>query len=121
MIPKFNALLEAAATHGASDLHVIAGVPPAFRINGEIILADEDAITEQEAVEMAYSLLNHEQSSTFDSEWELCVSLRHEAAGRIRATIYRRNGSPELSIRFCGHRIATREELGLPKKIDELA
>jgi len=26
-----------------------------------------------------------------------------------------------VSIRFCGHRIASREELGLPKKIDELA
>ncbi len=121
MIPKFHALLATAAEHGASDLHIIAGVPPAFRINGEIIIADEDAVTEQEALEMAYSLLNHEQSSTFDSEWELCVSLRHEAAGRIRVTIYRRNGSPELSIRFCGHRIASREELGLPKKIDELA
>jgi twitching motility protein PilT len=121
MIPSLNALLQAAADHGASDLHIIAGVPPAFRINGEIILADEDAITEQESVEMAYSLLNHEQSSIFDAEWELCVSLRHEAAGRIRVTMYRRNGSPELSIRFCGHQIASRQTLGLPKKLDELA
>jgi len=38
--PKLNALLEAAAEHGASDLHIIAGVPPAFRITGEIILAE---------------------------------------------------------------------------------
>ncbi len=121
MTPKFHVLLQAATEHAASDLHIVAGVPPAFRINGEIILADEDAITEQEAMEMAYSLLNHEQSSTFDSEWELCLSLRHEVAGRIRVTFYRRNGSPEMSIRFCGHRIASREELGLPKRLDELA
>src|SRR6185436_17597643 len=35
-------------------------------------------------------------------------------------TFYRRNGHPELSLRFCGERIATREELGLPDRLDEL-
>jgi twitching motility protein PilT len=42
-------------------------------------------------------------------------------AGRVRATFYRRNGHPEMSFRFCGERIATREELGLPERIDDLA
>jgi twitching motility protein PilT len=39
----------------------------------------------------------------------------------MRATMYRRNGHPELSIRFCGEKIPSREQLGLPPKIDELA
>jgi twitching motility protein PilT len=42
-------------------------------------------------------------------------------AGRIRVTFYKRSGHPEMSFRFCGERIATREELGLPAKIDEMA
>jgi twitching motility protein PilT len=42
-------------------------------------------------------------------------------AGRVRVTFYRHNGFPELSLRFCGDRIATREALGLPEKIDDLA
>ena len=37
---KLDSLLAAAKQHNASDLHLIAGVPPAYRINGEIILAD---------------------------------------------------------------------------------
>src|SRR5436309_15633572 len=45
----------------------------------------------------------------------------HRVAGRVRATFYRRNGHPEMSCRFCGDRISTREELGLPDKIDELS
>jgi twitching motility protein PilT len=68
-----------------------------------------------------YSLLNEEQRAKFDRDWELCISLPHSAAGRIRVTFYRRDGHPELSIRFCGERIPSREELGLPAKIDELA
>jgi twitching motility protein PilT len=99
----------------------VAGVPPAFRVNGEIIIADEDALTQAEITRMADSLLNEQQKKKFDQEGELCISLLHPKAGRVRATFYRRNGSAEMSFRFCGERIASREELGLPDKIDELA
>jgi twitching motility protein PilT len=113
--------LSAAADYYASDLHLVTGVPPAFRVNGEIIIADGDALTEEEVNSMADSLLNEQQKRKFDQEWELCISLLHSVAGRVRATFYRRNGHPELSLRFCGERIATREELGLPARLDELA
>jgi twitching motility protein PilT len=116
-----NRLLCAAAEYDASDLHLIAGVPPAFRVNGEIIMADEDALSETKLNEMADNLLNEQQKTKFLAEWELCISLQHPVAGRLRATFYRRNGHPEMSLRFCGDRIASREELGLPEKIDELA
>jgi twitching motility protein PilT len=119
--PILDRLLSAAAEFDASDLHLVVGVPAAFRVNGEIIIADEDALSENELEEIAYSLLNEQQRKKFDTEWELCISLLHSAAGRVRATFYRRNGHPEMSLRFCGERIASREELGLPERIDDLA
>ena len=118
---NLNRLLSAANEFDASDLHLVVGVPPAFRVNGEIIIADEDALTEGEVTTMAESLLNEQQKRKFDQEWELCISLLHSVAGRVRATFYRRNGHPEMSLRFCGDKIASREELGLPPKIDDLA
>src|SRR6266550_1941365 len=114
-------LLSAAGDFDASDLHLVAGVPAAFRVNGEIIIADEDALSEQQVEQMADSLLNEQQRRKFDEEWELCISLLHRNAGRIRATFYRRNGHAEMSLRFCGERISSRQELGLPEKLDELA
>ena len=113
--------LAAANEFDASDLHLVAGVPPAFRVNGEIILAEEDALSEADLNTIAECLLNEQQRKKFEQEWELCISLLHRTAGRIRATFYRRNGHPEMSFRFCGDRIATREDLGLPEKIDDLA
>ena len=118
---NLDRFLTAANDFDASDLHLVVGVPPAFRVNGEIIIADEDALAESEVEQIAWSLLNEQQRKKFDQEWELCISLLHQTAGRIRATFYRRNGHPEMSFRFCGDRIATREELGLPEKVDELA
>lgn len=118
---KLNRFLSAATDYEASDLHLIGGVPPAYRVNGEIIIADADALTQEEVAAMADSLLNEQQRKKFDQEWELCISLLHSVAGRVRTTFYRRNGQPEMSFRFCGGRIAAREELGLPDRIDELA
>src|SRR5262245_5946338 len=118
---NLDRLLSAAGEYDASDLHLVAGVPPAFRVNGEIIIADEDALSEADVEKIAYGLLNEQQRKKFDQEWELCISLLHRAAGRLRATFYRRNGHAEMSFRFCGERIATREELGLPDKVEDLA
>ncbi len=114
-------LLAAAKDFDASDLHLVSGVPPAFRVNGEIIIADEDVLTEEQITAMSDGLLNEHQRLKFEQEWELCISLLHSEAGRVRVTFYKRNGHPELSLRFCGERVSTREELGLPDRIDELA
>lgn len=114
-------LLSQAVERSASDLHLVAGAPPAFRINGEIILADEAPLSPAALAELAETLLSQEQRESFEREWELCTSLRHAAAGRMRVTLYRCNGHPEFSFRFCGEYIASREELGLPAKLDELA
>ena len=119
--PRLDRFLAAANEFGASDLHLIAGVPPAYRVNGEIILADEDVLTSGEIEPMAFGLLNEVQQRKFEQEWELCISLLHSSTGRVRVTFYRRNGHPELSFRFCGDRIPGRDELGLPAKIDELS
>jgi twitching motility protein PilT len=119
--PRLDHLISAAIDLAASDLHLIVGVPPAFRVNGEIVLADEDALTTEGLAGIAFNLLNAEQREQFEREWELCISLPHKIAGRVRVTLYRRNGSPEISIRFCGRRVPTREELGLPAKIEEMA
>lgn len=120
-ISPLDRLFALAQEYEASDLHLIAGVPPAFRVNGEIILAESDVLLESDIDEIAFRLLNDGQREKFESEWELCISMRHPVAGRVRVTFYMRNGHPELSFRFCGDRISTRDELGLPTRIDDLA
>jgi twitching motility protein PilT len=118
---SLDRLLREAIDFSASDLHLIAGVPPAYRVNGDILFGEGEVLSVAEIAVMAERLLNVEQRRTFEREWELCISVQHDIAGRIRVTFYRRNGHPELSIRFCGSRIPTRDDLGLPLKLDELA
>ncbi len=121
MTPQLDRLLTLVAKERASDLHLIVGLPPTLRINGEIILADTDAVAAAENIHLVETLLNDAQRTVFERDWELCISLHHPTVGRMRVTIYRRNSVPELSIRFCGTRVFSREELGLPARIDDLA
>ncbi len=118
---SLDSLLSSAKKHKASDLHLIVGVPPAYRINGDIILAATDSLVAKDINEIASSLLNEEQRAKFDRDWELCTSLYHQTAGRIRVTFYKKDGHAELCFRFCGESIKTRQELGLPDRIDDLA
>ena len=98
--PQLDRLLSCVNEFDASDLHLVAGVPPAFRVNGEIIIADEDALTEEQITAMVDSLLNEQQKQKFEQEWELCISLLHSVAGRVRATFYRRNNRIQLLLNF---------------------
>ena len=38
--PELESFLATALDLRASDLHIIAGVPPAFRVNGDILFGD---------------------------------------------------------------------------------
>jgi twitching motility protein PilT len=68
---NLNRLLSAVNDYDASDLHLVAGIPPAFRVNGEIIIADEDALTEEEIDAMAGSLMNEQQRKKFEQVCEM--------------------------------------------------
>src|SRR3989442_15920499 len=96
--PQLNKLLGEAASYCASDLHLIAGVPPAYRVNGEIILADQDALTAEAVTEMALVMLNELQREKFEREGELCISMMHATAGPGRGEFFRRGGHPERSV-----------------------
>ena len=67
--PEIDRLLQGGADLGASDLHVIAGVPAAFRVNGEIILAEEEPFSADEVTAMSYSLLSEAQRQKFELVW----------------------------------------------------
>lgn len=121
MNPHFllDSILTEAVRHHASDLHLIAGLPAALRVNGEIIFTGADALSADHLDAIGALLLNADQQEKFEREWELCVSLNHATAGRLRVTVYRHNGRTEFSFRFCGSHIPGREELGLPAKVDD--
>ncbi len=118
---RLTAMLDLARRHDASDVHVIANLPPAFRVGGEIIMAKADPVSQGELKAMATSALTEIQMQRFERERELCVSYRHQTCGRIRLSLYFRLGIPEMAIRMVNTKVRSAEELRLPAVIDEWA
>ena len=118
---EMRQILVTARTLSASDVHLVAGLPPAFRVDGEIAVADTAPLTRDDTHRLTYGLLNDEQRSVLETDLELCFSLVDETLGRFRVNAYYHAGNPELAVRLCAERIPTAEELGLPSVIDDLA
>jgi len=117
---RFTSMLRAAREYQASDIHVLAGLPPAFRVSGEILIADWEAFTREELAELACVLLNEAQRERLEAERELCISIYYEDLGRLRVSFYHRMGVPELAIRMCNLEVKSADELMLPPLVDEL-
>src|SRR5262245_21279564 len=113
-------LLQTGRRHGASDIHLIVGLPPVFRVNGEIVMAKYEPLSAGTARELAYERLNGDQKEKFERTWQLCYSTTFDEKERARVTLYYRNGCPELSIRLSETLIRSREDLRLPPLVDEL-
>jgi twitching motility protein PilT len=114
-------ILKGARRFGASDVHLIRGISPALRVNGEVRLIDGEALEEASLRAMIDGLLNDRQREVFAREWQLCFSRHWDGIGRFRASIYLHAGIPEMAIRLCETSVRPRSELGLPPVVDELA
>lgn len=116
---EMDRVLSLARRENASDIHVVAGLPPMFRINGEMVLADAPPLSAEDTSRLCLGLLNEEQKKTFEREWQLCCSIHDPKLGRFRVSIYYRASNPEMAIRPVMDHIKTREELGLPVQIED--
>ena len=117
---EVRSILALARKANASDIHIVAGLPPLFRINGEIILADSPPLERSDTKRMCYSLLNDEQIKVFEKDWQICCSVYDKDFGRFRVSIYYQSSNPEMSLRPVMHSIKTREELNLPVHVEDL-
>jgi len=114
-------LMKEARSRNASDLHLIAGVSPALRINGEIILLNQPPLEPPQLRTMVDEILNEEQRKHLEKEREICFSLFDAERARARITVYFHAGNPEVSVRLCTFAIPSAAMLGLPPIIDDLA
>jgi twitching motility protein PilT len=115
----FHDLLKIMIERKASDLHLIAGLPPALRVRGELIpLAEVEKFTPQSVKDLVYSVLTTHQKNVFEndpeSRNELDFGYGIPGVGRFRFNVHVSRGSVGASVRALADRIPSLEELGLP-------
>jgi twitching motility protein PilT len=115
---NFNELIETAKTHGASDLHLEAGLPPALRIRGALrVLADP--IQAESLLEMARELIGTEEWPIFLQRRSFDLS-RTIAGARCRINILQSARGVGMAIRLLASFQATLEKLNLHPDLKKL-
>jgi twitching motility protein PilT len=121
MRPMLDQILRGAREVMASDIHLVRGVPPAFRVSGEIRLASKcEPLDEPALRSLLDELLDEKHRKILDEKWQLCFSKYWDGVGRFRASIYFHGGVPEMAIRVSERTVRQRQELRLPTIVDEL-
>lgn len=112
-------LLRSLIERGGSDLHLSAGAPPKFRIDGELTDAASEVLTPADTKRLVYSVLNAEQIAKFEKELELDLSFGISNLGRFRTNAFMQRGAVGGVFRVIPFKIKTFEELGLPREVCE--
>ena len=113
-------LIKVGISKKASDIHITVGIPPTFRINGDLYEHGEKMLKPKETKELVKSVLNEEQLEILNKQGEIDVSFSSSGVGRFRVNAYKQRGSYGMALRIIPLTIPTMEELGLPLVVKEL-
>jgi len=119
---EIKKLLKLVIDKQASDLHLVVGVPPYLRIDGQLLAAEGEAVLQAETAKaLIFPLLTAEQKNLFLVNKDLDFSVEFGELGRFRVNVYFQKGTMAAALRLIGTKIRTIEELKLPKVCYQLS
>lgn len=115
-------ILATAVELGASDIHIVVGLPPMVRIVGDMVpLEDFGEVSPEAAKEMVYGILYEDQIQKFEETLELDCSYHIPGVSRFRMNVYLHKDGVGAVLRVIPSNIPTPEEIMLTPAITDLA
>ncbi|MDQ6998467.1 MAG: PilT/PilU family type 4a pilus ATPase [Mariprofundus sp.] len=105
----------------ASDLYITVGMPPSYRINGQVRTLKQSPLTASQCERLASATMNERQKAAFAAEYEMNLALSFDDVGRFRVNIFRQRGHVGMVIRKVKLEIPTLEGLGLPDIFQDIS
>lgn len=120
MKQKVDAMLRAAFELKASDIHLTVGVPPIFRVNGDLKRYGQEVLSPTDTEQMAKAIVPEHMWPRFEKDGELDLSYSLSGVSRFRVNVFKQRGCISLAIRTIPTKIPTLEELQLPDVLKKL-
>ncbi len=115
---SISKILEKSVERNASDIHLVVGKPPVYRINGGLIEdGDYEPLGPDKVRQLTYSILNEEQQKKFEKDNELDFSFGISNIGRFRVNVHKQRGTIGVALRALSANVPPLEALGLPKSV----
>lgn len=121
MAVKMHELLQFAVRSDASDIHLGAGEVPALRIHGEVKRLDTEALDQDSAKRLAYSIMNARQRVEFEKNLECDFSIGLKGLARFRVNVFTHTRGVGMVLRQIPTKVLTLEQLNAPKIFTRVA
>ncbi|MCA2978275.1 MAG: type IV pilus twitching motility protein PilT [Myxococcaceae bacterium] len=119
---ELNEILQVALRGGASDIHLKAGLPPMFRVDGALVpLKDGRRLPPEEVARMAFGIMNEFQKEKFKTSNEVDLAYGAPGLGRFRVNVFQQRGTIGAVLRVIPFKIMTLKELMLPPVLEQIA
>ncbi|MCG8419866.1 MAG: type IV pilus twitching motility protein PilT [Proteobacteria bacterium] len=115
-------VLSAARQLGASDVHLKAGLPPIFRIKGELrTVRDVPALTREAIASFAMHIMNDRQRYDFEENMDIDLAYGTPDGVRYRVNLFQQRGSVGMVLRLIPPEVPPFEQLNLPEVVLKLS
>ena len=117
-----NEILSVGLKAKASDIHLKAGLPPTYRIDGALrSLPKAPRLGPDEIQNMALQIMNPRQRTKFEEAHEVDLAYGVPGLGRFRVNVFSQRGSVSMVLRTIPFEIRSMEDLLLPPVLKKLA
>jgi twitching motility protein PilT len=116
-----NGLLAMMVKNNASDLHIKAGGPVVFRIDGRLVKSSYIVKDDSEARGLIFSTMKENQIARLENDLELDYAYELKGLCRFRSNVFFQNSTISASFRKIPLRIPTIDELHLPEICKDIA
>src|SRR5574341_2664689 len=112
---ELNEILQIALRGGASDIHLKAGLPPMFRVDGALVpLKDARRLPPEEIGRMAFGIMNEYQKEKFKQTNEVDLAYGVPGLGRFRVNVFQQRGTVGAVLRVIPFKVMSIRDLLLP-------
>ncbi|PRO64969.1 type IV pili twitching motility protein PilT [Alkalicoccus urumqiensis] len=118
---RVDELLTVAFEKGASDIHMTVGMPPVFRVNGELRRADEEKLLPADTEAVAKKMIPEALWASFEKKGELDFSYGIRGVSRFRVNAYFQRSCISLAVRVVPTSIPKLQDLGMPESLRQIA
>ncbi len=122
MVSVLDRVLQAARQLGASDVHLKVGLPPIFRVKGDLrTVANVPPLTKEAIEEFGRSMMNQRQRELFEKNWDVDLAYSTADGFRYRVNVLQQRGCMGVVMRLIPPNVPPFERLNLPRKVLDLA
>lgn len=115
-------ILSVAIKGKASDIHLKSGLPPIFRVNGNLIpLKDAPKLTPEIMSNIAFGMMNNKQRDRFQEHNELDLAYGITGMGRFRVNVFQQRGMIGMVLRVIPTEVKGFDDLYLPPVLKNIA